>query len=231
MVCYVSRVIFRRERRMVWLERSWYDFGQCERSRVSEGGFDASRAQKPNWTNFSRATPKSNWSNISRAAKPNYTNISRVTKPYHLCMSRVTKSYHLCMSRVTKPYYLNTSRVTKSYHLCMSRVTKPYYLNTSRVTKPYHLCISWVAHQAIPMSLEYQNLTFQIITSDMITPKTRTPGGVGTLRHVTMLLGARSNTTLLILSVKGWGGTPQIRYHFFAKNFVRKGGGGYPPYP
>ena len=208
MVCYVSRVIFRRERRMVWLERSWYDFGQCERSRVSEGGFDASRAQKPNWTNFSRATPKSNWSNISRAAKPNYTNISRVTKPYHLCMSRVTKSYHLCMSRVTKPYYLNTSRVTK----------------------PYHLCISWVAHQAIPMSLEYQNLTFQIITSDMITPKTRTPGGVGTLRHVTMLLGARSNTTLLILSVKGWGGTPQIRYHFFAKNFVHKGGG-YPPYP
>ena len=59
----------------------------------------------------------------------------------------------------------------------------------------------------------------------MITPKTRTPGGVGTLRHVTMLLGARSNTTLLILSVKGWGGTPQIRYHLFAKNFVRKGGG------
>ena len=206
MVCYVSRVIFRRERRMVWLERSWYDFGQCERSRVSEGGFDASRAQKPNWTNFSRATPKSNWSNISRAAKPNYTNISRVTKPYHLCMSRVTKSYHLSMSRVTKPYYLNTSRVTK----------------------PYHLCISWVAHQAIPMSLEYQNLIFQIITSDMITPKTRTPGGVGTLRHVTMLLGARSNTTLLILSVKGWGGTPQIRYHLFAKNFVRKGGGGTP---
>ena len=62
----------------------------------------------------------------------------------------------------------------------------------------------------------------------MITPKTRTPGGVGTLRHVTMLLGARSNTTLLILSVKGWGGTPQIRYHLFAKNFVRKGGGGTP---
>ena len=37
MVCYVSRVIFRRERRMVWLERSWSDFGQRERSRVSEG--------------------------------------------------------------------------------------------------------------------------------------------------------------------------------------------------
>ena len=145
MVCYVSRVIFRRERRMVWLERSWYDFGQCERSRVSEGGFDASRAQKPNWTNFSRATPKSNWSNISRAAKPNYTNISRVTKPYHLCMSRVTKSYHLCMSRVTKPYYLNTSRVTKPYHLCISWVANcwtKWQIILHALTKPWSLWVS-----------------------------------------------------------------------------------------
>ena len=38
-------------------------------------------------------------------------------------------------------------------------------------------------------------------------------------------LGATSNTTLQILSVKGCGGTPQIRHPCLAENFVRKGGG------
>ena len=31
------------------------------------------------------------------------------------------------------------------------------------------------------------------------------------------------------MSVKGGGGTPQIRNLFFGENFVRKGGGGVPP--
>ena len=44
--------------------------------------------------------------------------------------------------------------------------------------------------------------------------------------HCCKYLGARSNTTLRILSVKGGGGTPQIRNPLFAENFVRKGGGG-----
>ena len=35
-------------------------------------------------------------------------------------------------------------------------------------------------------------------------------------------LGAPSNTTLRILSVKGGGGTPQIRNPLFAENFIRK---------
>ena len=38
-----------------------------------------------------------------------------------------------------------------------------------------------------------------------------------------------SNTTLRILSIKGEGGTSQIRNPIFAENFVRKGGEGVTP--
>ena len=42
-------------------------------------------------------------------------------------------------------------------------------------------------------------------------------------------LGKTSNTTLRILSVKGWGGTPQIRNPLFAEKLIRKGGEGGTP--